>query len=545
MMQLKNVQSRFSYTEGETPLPGYTITSLRGRGGFGEVYAAVSDGGKQVALKGITEGDVSREINVLNLNHPHLVQFYDVRREKGEEWIVMELLPGGTLADLLENHPQGLAEEDVLAILRGMLDGLAYLHRKNIIHRDLKPGNLLFDDVGRIRIADYGLSKMLTESHRSQGTREVGSIHYMAPEIFHGRSGPANDIYACGVILYEMLTGKPPFIGESHAEIMHKHLTELPDWSAVPAAWQPLVSKALAKEPQERYASPGEMLADMERLTGQTTAPPSTQIRVPTPQPSRQPRWWTELLRSIIGADPKPATHETRKVSTDSSRLSQSFRGLRIQKAEADFQSACRRYKQLSKKREDLLKQFRADSPHLEPVDNDLAHQTEWVRHSARNLQDDLDEKIQSLETEKERLVQEERYLESSSEVRRIAKQVEVCQKRRPPELSPDSIADVVEWNEKPSSILSELVWGNRSGRKELEFHAQMGFLGMGIAVLVGLPIVMLTNKEAATVLVENIPVPLLMLGAYVLTFFGSWLTAFLVRSSRLAYRSVLRILPL
>src|SRR5215472_15737645 len=212
---------KFMYASGARPLQGYTIRRGLGRGGFGEVYLAVSDGGKEVALK-----LVQRHLNVelrgvgqcLNLKHPHLVALYDIRKaENDDNWIVMEYVAGETLDQVLARHPQGMPEQEVLVWLQGLGEGVGYLHDHGIVHRDLKPGNLFVEN-GVVKIGDYGLSKFISLSRRSGQTESVGTVYYMAPEIALGRYTTEMDQYAPGVILYKRLTGRVPSDGETPRE---------------------------------------------------------------------------------------------------------------------------------------------------------------------------------------------------------------------------------------------------------------------------------------------------------------------------------------
>jgi serine/threonine protein kinase len=256
--------TKFLYPGGSRPLEGYTLKRGIGRGGFGEVYFAVSDAGKEVALKRIErnlEVELRGVSQCLNLKHPHLLALYDVRFDDQQDaWVVMEYVAGPTLKDVLDRHPHGLPLEQIAWWLRGMGAGLAYLHDQGIVHRDLKPGNV-FDDGGLVKIGDYGLSKFISASRRSGQTESVGTFHYMAPEIGKGVYGKEIDIYALGVILYEMATGRPPFDGETSQEIIMKHLTAQADLTVVPAVLRPALTRALHKDPAQRFESVLAMLA--------------------------------------------------------------------------------------------------------------------------------------------------------------------------------------------------------------------------------------------------------------------------------------------
>ena len=157
--------------------------------------------------------------------------------------------------------PHELAREWFLGLARAV----AYLHDHGIVHRDLKPANVFIEN-GTIKVGDYGLSKSISASQHTAQTQSIGTVHYMAPEISTGNYNKQIDIYAAGVILYEMVTGRVPFDGESSGEILMKHLTSPPDLSKVPAEWVPIVAQALSKNPAHRYASMAEMARDVEAV---------------------------------------------------------------------------------------------------------------------------------------------------------------------------------------------------------------------------------------------------------------------------------------
>jgi predicted Ser/Thr protein kinase len=276
----------FSYAPGSRPLDGYVIKRGLGQGGFGEVYFAVSDAGKEVALKVVRRNldvELRGVTQCLNLKHPNLVGLYDVRVDaEGNHWIVMEYVAGRRLVDVLPEHPQGMPLEEALRWFRGIAAGTAYLHQSGIVHRDLKPANLFIEnDV--VKLGDYGLAKFISVSRRSGQTESVGTVHYMAPEIANGRYGKTIDIYALGVILYELTTGRVPFDGESVGEILMKHLTAEPDLSAVPAAVRPAVAAALSKDPELRPKTVDEFVAMVCGVAPQAQSAAAPRV----PQPVR------------------------------------------------------------------------------------------------------------------------------------------------------------------------------------------------------------------------------------------------------------------
>ena len=260
------MQQHFQYKYGDKPLAGYTIQRGVGRGGFGEVYYALSDSGKQVALKALQvyEQIELRGINhCMNLKSPHLVTIFDVKyNDKGRPFVIMEYVSGPSLGDMVKESPNGLGTQKAAFFLREIAKGLSYLHENGIVHRDLKPGNIFYED-GRVKIGDYGLSKAINTSQCTGQTVTVGTVHYMAPEIGEGRYDRSIDIYALGILLYEMLTGQVPYFGNSPAEVLMKHMTAKPDLTGIDETFARVISKALEKDPAVRYKTVQEMVEDV------------------------------------------------------------------------------------------------------------------------------------------------------------------------------------------------------------------------------------------------------------------------------------------
>ena len=272
----------YHYEQGDRPLEGYTIQYAIGRGGFGEVYFALSDAGREVALKAVQNfEDVElRGIgHCMNLKSRHLVMIFDVKRgADGTPWVIMEYVSGPSLRELLDESPNGLGPEKAMYFIRELTRGVGYLHESGIVHRDLKPHNVFFED-GVVKVGDYSLSKAITQSHRSGHTMTVGSVHYMAPEISMGRYDKTVDIYALGVMLYEMLTGEPPFVGESVGEVLMKHLNSEPDLSTIDGPLALVIKKAMARDPAQRYQSAQEMheaLADIGGMESMDESVPAS-----------------------------------------------------------------------------------------------------------------------------------------------------------------------------------------------------------------------------------------------------------------------------
>jgi WD40 repeat protein/predicted Ser/Thr protein kinase len=265
-------------------VPDYEVESVLGRGGMGVVYRARHLRlGRLVALKMTLAGSYAgphererfrREAEaVAALRHPNLVQVYDAGDWAGRPYITMELIEGGSLAQRLAGTPQPARE--AAALLATLAEAVQVAHQGGIVHRDLKPANILLTADGTPKIADFGLARrleggaMLTQSGVLMGTPS-----YMAPEQARGQSravGPAADVYSLGAILYETLTGRPPFRAESAAETIHQLLTQDPVPPSrlngkVPSALETICLMCLRKEPARRYASAAELSADLRRF---------------------------------------------------------------------------------------------------------------------------------------------------------------------------------------------------------------------------------------------------------------------------------------
>jgi serine/threonine protein kinase len=253
----------FRYKHGERPLEGFTIQRGVGRGGFGEVYYAISDSGREVALKfiqGYEQIELRGVSQCMNLKNPHLVTIFDVRHSaEGAPFVIMEYCSGPSLRQLLDESPAGLSTQKAAFFVREIAKGLAYLHDCGIVHRDLKPANIFYEN-GTVKICDYGLSKAITQSQHSAQTITVGTVHYMAPEIGMGRYDRGVDIYALGAVLYEMLTGQVPYIGASAAEVLMKHLSNEPDVSGIEEPFASVIRKCMARDPKARYQTVQEVV---------------------------------------------------------------------------------------------------------------------------------------------------------------------------------------------------------------------------------------------------------------------------------------------
>lgn len=305
----------YHYQQGDRPLDGYTIQYALGRGGFGEVYFAVSDSGREVALKAVQnfeEIELRGIGHCMNLKSPHLVMIFDVKRaDDGTPWVIMEYVSGPSLREILDESPNGMDVDQTKFFLQELAKGLSYLHEAGVVHRDLKPHNVFFED-GIVKIGDYSLSKVITASHRSGNTMTVGSVHYMAPEISMGRYDKTVDIYALGVMLHEMLTGQPPYVGESMGEVLMKHLSSEPNVSQIPEPFAAAVTKAMQRDPADRFQTSQEMLVS---ITGQVAQVPAVASFNPSTLSMIGERSRQAKAQQAI-AEPPPA--KTRIASFDS-----------------------------------------------------------------------------------------------------------------------------------------------------------------------------------------------------------------------------------
>ncbi|MEZ6043765.1 MAG: serine/threonine-protein kinase [Planctomycetaceae bacterium] len=290
---------KFTFAPESRPLDGYTIKRAIHRGGFGEVYYALSDAGKEVALK-LLNNNLDVELRgvsqCLNLKHPNLVTIFDIRQDSDKDhWIVMEYVGGRGLYEVMTDYPAGMPLPDVLRWLEGITAGLSFLHDRGIVHRDLKPANV-FSENGVVKIGDVGLSKYISESRRSAQTQSVGTVYYMAPEVARGRYGREVDVYAIGVMLVEMLTGHVPFDGQTTAEILMKHLTADPDLTPLPVSLRPVIAAALEKDPEKRIADVDRLFQQFREAAGEaasrevakTLDPASDRVATPNAGPKQR-----------------------------------------------------------------------------------------------------------------------------------------------------------------------------------------------------------------------------------------------------------------
>jgi serine/threonine protein kinase/beta-lactam-binding protein with PASTA domain len=267
----------------------YLVGSRIARGGMATVYEATDlrlD--RTVAVKvmhpGLGDDDefaarfVAEARAAAKLSHPNVVAVYDQGNDDGTVFLAMELIPGHTLRDTIGKEAP-LSPARALALLEPVVSALASAHRAGLIHRDVKPENVLIADDGRIKVADFGLAKAVsaTTQHTATGVL-IGTVSYVAPElVVEGRSDARADVYAVGVILYELLTGKKPHEGETPIQVAYKHVHEdVPPPSrlspGVPDYLDALVARATARDREQRPADAGVLLHHLRRVNQAITS---------------------------------------------------------------------------------------------------------------------------------------------------------------------------------------------------------------------------------------------------------------------------------
>ncbi|MBS4761609.1 Stk1 family PASTA domain-containing Ser/Thr kinase [Carnobacteriaceae bacterium zg-ZUI252] len=306
----------------------YKLKSLIGSGGTAHVYLAEDLFLKRDVSVKVLRYDFAdderalkrfhREARAISeVNHEHIVQLFDVDSEGPYHYIVMEYVDGMDLKKYLRlNYPLSLLQ--VIEMMKQIVQAVSYAHRRGLIHRDLKPQNILIDRSGDLKITDFGIATGLNEASMTQTNTLVGSIHYLSPEQTRGHSATnQSDIYALGIIFYELIMGNVPFTGDSAVSIAMKHFQEaLPSVKKyakqdIPQSVENIILKACAKQPDNRYSSAQEMFVALERcMDAKVMNEPK--YNEPTPLDMTK-----EMVRPIqqansTAATPTPPT-ETRK----------------------------------------------------------------------------------------------------------------------------------------------------------------------------------------------------------------------------------------
>lgn len=311
----------------------YEVRSLIGRGGMAEVnlgfdtrlnrIVAIKRLRTDLARDSVFQARFRREAqSAASLNHPNIVAVYDTGEEDiitpdgstvSVPYIVMEYVEGHTVKDLLSDGT-AVPIDEAVEIAAGVLSALAYAHTANLVHRDIKPGNIMLTNDGKVKVMDFGIARALTDSQATmtQTNAVVGTAQYLSPEQARGdQVDPRSDLYAVGVLLFELLTGQPPFRGDSAVSVAYQHVSSLPPAPStlaadVPESLDRVVMKAMAKDPADRYESAAVMRTDLTRaMHGMDVEAPATEVwgtpsemtaTIPMPPPvtAMRPRPTTE-----------------------------------------------------------------------------------------------------------------------------------------------------------------------------------------------------------------------------------------------------------
>lgn len=331
----------------------YEVRSMIGRGGMAQVHLGFDTRLSRIVAIKMLRTDLARDSifqtrfrreaqAAASLNHPNIVAVYDTGEENvttpdgstvSVPYIVMEYVEGHTVRDLLAGGAPVPIDEAV-EIISGVLSALEYSHAHGLVHRDIKPGNIMLTNTGKIKVMDFGIARALTDSQATmtQTNAVVGTAQYLSPEQAHGDPvDERSDLYSTGCVLFELLTGQPPFKGDSAVAVAYQHVSEVPPTPSsitndVPDSIDRVVMKALAKKREDRYASAEEMRADLNRAaegafvlapaTGSWQAPP-TQVMSPatrtmptTPPPPAVPGPQTQTM-ARVGVDEEEPKKKT------------------------------------------------------------------------------------------------------------------------------------------------------------------------------------------------------------------------------------------
>jgi serine/threonine-protein kinase len=279
----------------------YEIKRELGRGGMATVYHAFDPSfGREVAIKVLPREFLhdpdfrkrfQREARIIAaLEYPSIVPVYDFGEENEQPYIVMRLMTGGSLTDRLQQG--GLPVPQVIDIMERLARALDRAHARGIVHRDLKPANILLDDEGEPYISDFGIAKMTAESSTFSKTAIIGTPAYMSPEQWYGEDlDGRSDVYAIGIILFEMLAGKLPYEGNTPPAFMTKHLTEpvpslLDVNPSLTYSLQMVIEKAMAKKREDRFRTAGEMVTSLKEAA-QISPIETPKIEIKSPAVSR------------------------------------------------------------------------------------------------------------------------------------------------------------------------------------------------------------------------------------------------------------------
>lgn len=261
----------------------YELLEVIGTGGMAVVYKARCHRLNRLVAVKVLKADLAQDAEfrrrfhdesqaVAMLSHPNIVAVYDVSHSDDLDYIVMELIDGITLKQYMQKKGPALNWREALHFITQIMRALSHAHSRGIIHRDIKPHNIMVLRDGSVKVSDFGIAR-ITSAHQSTLTQEaLGSVHYISPEQARGSHIDArSDIYSAGVVLYEMITGRLPFEGESPVAVAIQHINSIPLSPReldpeLPEALEAITMKAMCPDPDQRYLNADEMLADLEEF---------------------------------------------------------------------------------------------------------------------------------------------------------------------------------------------------------------------------------------------------------------------------------------
>jgi serine/threonine protein kinase len=285
----------------------YTILEKIGQGGMGTVYKGLHTQLEQeVAIKVLSPAyaqDASMRERFFHeakiqakLTHPHVVNIFNYLEDDGNVFLIMEYIQGETLEQRLASAGS-IPPAEAVSICQGVLAALSFMHAKGIVHRDIKPGNIMFTATGLVKVTDFGIAKVAGQKGQTLTGMRIGTLWYMSPEQIQGQpASVASDVYALGMTLFQMVTGKLPFKGDSEYSVLRGHMEEMPalPWEMnhrVSRELGQVILKALEKKPEHRYHNArdfAEALAAMAQRPHESEADASVPLSL---RPTRLPAW--------------------------------------------------------------------------------------------------------------------------------------------------------------------------------------------------------------------------------------------------------------
>jgi serine/threonine-protein kinase len=266
----------------------YRILGKLGKGGMGDIYKAMQEPLNRVVALKVLPPQLSRDDEfskrfeveakaISLLEHQNIVNIYEYGDGDGHRFIAMQFVDGMDLGSYIAEHKR-VAVPDIISFSKQICRGLKYAHSRSVIHRDIKPQNILLDKNKTIHISDFGIAKIFSTSEITMTGSTIGTPEYMSPEQAQGKKIDAqSDIYSLGVLMYEMLTGKPPFLANNSMAVAYKQVHETPTPPSAkrkdtPKLLELIILKALKKDKRERYSSAEELLNDLDKVNLQERA---------------------------------------------------------------------------------------------------------------------------------------------------------------------------------------------------------------------------------------------------------------------------------